>query len=91
MFGAGARYSFQSGAGKDIANPTAIFMSCGNMLAHLGLNMHGDSVKAAVRKTLKKGKVRTRDLGGRDSLTAFTADVISNIKPVSKTSRARAY
>jgi isocitrate dehydrogenase (NAD+) len=91
MFGAGARYSFQSGAGKDIANPTAIFMSCGNMLAHLGLNLHGNSIKEAVRKTLKKGKVRTRDIGGKSTLTDFTNDVISNIKPVAKTARARQY
>ena len=82
MFGAGARYTFSSGAGKDIANPTAIFMSCGNMLNHCGLNVHGDNIKHAVRKVLKQGKVRTRDIGGRSSLTEFTQAVIRNIKPV---------
>merc|ERR1712151_331036 len=82
MFGAGARYTFSSGAGKDIANPTAIFMSCGNMLNHIGLNVHGDNIKHAVRKVLKQGKVRPRDIGGRSSLTEFTQAVIRNIKPV---------
>jgi len=87
MFGAGARYSFQSGAGKDIANPTAIFMSAGNMLAHLGLSTHGNSVKEAVRKTLRKGKCKTRDVGGKASLSEYTEAVISNIKPVAAVSR----
>lgn len=82
IFGPGARYSFLSGAGKDIANPTAIFMSLGNLLTHVGLKNHGKSVQEAVRKTIKKGKTRTRDVGGLNTTTEFTGEVINNIKPV---------
>merc|ERR1712226_1647230 len=32
MFGPGARYTFNSGAGLDIANPSAMFMTAGNLL-----------------------------------------------------------
>lgn len=84
IFGPGARYSFNSGAGKDIANPTAIFMAAGNLLAHAGYNKHSESIKSAVRKVLKAGKVRTQDLGGRASTSEFTAEVIKNIKPVDR-------
>lgn len=84
IFGPGARYTFNSGAGKDIANPTAIFMAAGNLLAHAGYNKHSESVKSAVRKVLKSGKVRTQDLGGRNSTSEFTAEVIKNIKPVAQ-------
>merc|ERR1712055_427632 len=58
FFGPGARYTFLSGAGKDIANPTAMFMSAGNLLAHIGHKNHGDSIKKAVRKVIKTGKYR---------------------------------
>merc|ERR1712048_459782 len=78
IFGPGARYTFNSGAGKDIANPTAIFMAADNLLAHAGYNKHSESVKSAA------GKVRTKDLGGRNSTSEFTAEVIKNIKPVAQ-------
>jgi len=82
FFGPGARYTYMSGAGKDIANPTAMFMSAGNMLAHIGYKNHGDSIKKAVRKVIKTGKYRTKDLGGQESLTEFTTQVMANLGPV---------
>jgi len=82
VFGPGARYSFQSGAGKDQCNPTAIFMTAGNLLTHVGLSHHGASIKTAVRKVIKKGKVRTRDVKGYNSTSDFTREVINNLKPV---------
>merc|ERR1712071_59561 len=81
-FGPAARYTYMSGAGKDIANPTAMFMSAGNMLAHIGYKNHGDSIKKAVRKVIKTGKYRTKDLGGQESLTEFTTQVMANLGPV---------
>jgi len=82
FFGPGARYTFMSGAGKDIANPTAMFMSAGNLLAHIGYKNHGDSIKKAVRKVIRNGKCRTKDLGGQDSLSDFTNAVLTNMKRV---------
>jgi isocitrate dehydrogenase (NAD+) len=82
FFEAGARYTFQSGAGQDICNPTAMFMSAGNMLYHLGLGQYGGAIKQAVRKVLKSGKIRTKDIGGHHSCSQFTAEVINKMKPV---------
>lgn len=82
FFEAGGRYTFQSAAGKDICNPTAMFLAAGNMLYHAGLDKHGQCIKNAVRKVIKRGKVRTRDLGGYHTTTDFTAEVINNLSPV---------
>ena len=81
FFEAGGRYTYQSVAGKDICNPTAMFLAAGNMLHHAGLDMHGQSIKNAVRNVIKRGKVRTRDIGGYHSTTDFTAEVINNLTP----------
>merc|ERR1711970_889785 len=79
FFGPGARYTYMSGAGKDIANPTAMFMSAGNMLAHIGHKNYGDRIKRSVRATIRNGKIQTSDLGGRSSLTEFTKEVVRQI------------
>jgi len=82
FFEPGARYTFNSGAGRDIANPTAMFMTAGNMLAHIGLGRHGASIKDSVRKVIKGGKCKTQDMGGYASTTEFTSAVIELIKPL---------
>merc|ERR1712226_1050990 len=79
-FGPAARYTFLSGAGKDIANPTAMFMSAGHLLKHIGAVDEAMAIKNAVRSVIKAGNVRTRDIGGFDSQSQFTAEVIRNIK-----------
>jgi isocitrate dehydrogenase (NAD+) len=79
-FGPAARYTYLSGAGKDIANPTAMFMSAGHLLKHIGAIDEAMAIKTAVRNVIKDGKVRTRDIGGFDSQSQFTAEVIRNIK-----------
>lgn len=87
FFEAGARYTFQSGAGKDICNPTAMFMAAGNMLFHIGLGKYGNAIKQATRKVLKVGKVKTRDMRGYSSTSAFTAEVMDQLTPVSGASK----
>ena len=49
---------------RQIANPTAMLLCCANLLHHLHLNEHGAALRAAVEKTIREGKTRTRDLGG---------------------------
>ena len=50
-------------AGKDLANPTAIFLALSLLLYQLGEIAVGQAVKNATLDLLREG-VRTRDLGG---------------------------
>ncbi|HSF15710.1 MAG TPA: isocitrate dehydrogenase (NAD(+)) [Vicinamibacteria bacterium] len=57
-------------AGRGIANPTALLFSGVLMLRHLGENDAADRLLRAVFAVLRRGDVRTPDLGG----TASTGD-----------------
>jgi isocitrate dehydrogenase (NAD+) len=80
FFEPGAKHSYTEGSGRNIANPTAMILSCSNMLNHLHLIDYGRALRTAVEKTIKDGKVRTRDLGGYHSTSEFTCAVIENFK-----------
>jgi isocitrate dehydrogenase (NAD+) len=58
-------------AGKNVANPTALLLSANLMLRHLGETAAADRIDAALAQVLTAGQVRTRDLGGTSSTTAF--------------------
>jgi isocitrate dehydrogenase (NAD+) len=62
-------------AGKGLANPTAIILSAGMMLAHLGEVGAATAVRDGVRRVVGDGSVRTRDLGG----TASTMEMAEEI------------
>jgi isocitrate dehydrogenase (NAD+) len=62
-------------AGQGVANPTALLLSSVMLLEHIGDQAIGARVVAAVHQVLREGRVRTRDLGGDASTTAF-ADAI---------------
>ena len=66
-------------AGRGIANPLACLMSGVMMLNHLGEQAIGERVKAAYNAVLAEGRVRTRDLGGSASTTAFTDAVVARL------------
>ena len=53
----GARHSFGTAVGKNIANPTAVLLAGCNMLRHLCLDYHAKQVEDAVLKVIKAGKV----------------------------------
>jgi len=59
-------------AGKGVANPTALLLSSVLMLRHLGEAAAADRLMAALGQVLRDGSVRTRDLGGSASTSAFT-------------------
>ncbi len=61
-------------AGQDLANPTALILSAAMMLEHLGQGEAAGRVRTALQATLAKG-VRTRDLGGEASTSAFAEAV----------------
>ncbi|MGD9905617.1 MAG: isocitrate/isopropylmalate dehydrogenase family protein [Vicinamibacterales bacterium] len=58
-------------AGQDVANPLALLLSGVLMLRHLEEDAMADHVMRAVTAVLA-GTVRTRDIGGSASTTAFT-------------------
>lgn len=59
-------------AGKNQANPTAILMASIMMLEHLGEMETAKKIDNAIKEVLKRGEVRTPDLGGKSSTDEFT-------------------
>ena len=65
-------------AGKNLANPTAIFLALSLLLYQLGEITIGQAVKNATLDLLRQG-VRTRDLGGQESTESFTEAVAAEV------------
>ncbi len=65
-------------AGKNVANPTAIFLALSLLLYQLGEIAIGQALKNATLDLLRQG-VRTRDLGGTESTDTFTAAVAAEV------------
>ncbi|XP_062903287.1 isocitrate dehydrogenase [NAD] subunit beta, mitochondrial isoform X1 [Mobula hypostoma] len=81
VFETGARHPFSQAMGRNIANPTAMLLSAANMLKHLNLDFHSNLVAEAVKKVIKQGKVRTRDMGGYSTTSDFLKNVIESLYP----------
>jgi isocitrate dehydrogenase (NAD+) len=62
-------------AGKNLANPTAIFLALSMLLYQLGEITAGQAVKNSTLDLLREG-IRTRDLGGQESTDSF-ADAVA--------------
>ncbi len=62
-------------AGKQLANPTALLLSAVLMLRHIEEERAADRIMRALGAVLGAGAVRTRDLGGTASTSAF-ADAV---------------
>jgi isocitrate dehydrogenase (NAD+) len=67
-------------AGKGFANPTAVILSCGMMLRHLGEKAAAQRVENAVYAALAEPANHTRDLGGSAGTDAFTRAVIARLQ-----------
>jgi isocitrate dehydrogenase (NAD+) len=65
-------------AGKNLANPTAIFLALALLLYQIGEISVGQAVKNATLDLLRQG-VRTRDLGGEESTDRFTEVVAAEV------------
>ncbi len=63
-------------AGMNAANPMALLLSAVLMLRHIGEGAMADRIADALGHVLSEGRVRTRDLGGSATTTAF-ADAIA--------------
>ncbi|KAI9356827.1 isocitrate dehydrogenase, NAD-dependent [Pilaira anomala] len=66
-------------AGQDKANSTALLLSAIMMLRHMRLYEHADNIEKAVFGTIADGKILTGDLGGKSSLSEYTAAIISRL------------
>jgi isocitrate dehydrogenase (NAD+) len=67
-------------AGRGVANPTALLLSAVLMLRHLGEGAAADAITRAVGRVLQDGQVRTRDLGGTASTSAFTDAIAAGLR-----------
>ncbi|APW63562.1 isocitrate/isopropylmalate family dehydrogenase [Paludisphaera borealis] len=65
-------------AGKNLANPTAIFLAFAMLLYQIGEISLGQAVKNATLDLLREG-VRTPDLGGAESTESFTEAVANEV------------
>ena len=65
-------------AGKNIANPTASFLSVAMMLDFLTEDKTAKKIRQSVIKTIKLG-LTTKDLGGKLKSSEFTNKVIENL------------
>lgn len=65
-------------AGKNICNPTAVFLSFGMLLDHIDRYDLGHALRLSVLKCIEQG-VCTRDLGGSLSTTEFTKAVTERL------------
>jgi isocitrate dehydrogenase (NAD+) len=65
-------------AGRNLANPTAIFLALSLLLYQIGEISIGQAVKHVTLDLLRQG-VRTRDLGGPESTDTFTTAVAQQV------------
>lgn len=65
-------------AGKNLANPTAIFLALSLMMYQLGELAIGQAIKNGTLELLREG-VRTRDLGGSESTESFSEAVAAEV------------
>lgn len=80
VFEPGARHTFSEAVGKNVANPTAMFLCAAKLLNHVNLPQYGQMIRNAVDQVLLDGKVRTKDLGGQASTQEYTHAVIASLK-----------
>ena len=66
-------------AGRNIANPTGLLLSSVMMLRHIGEGAMADRIMKALGEVLDEGQVRTRDLGGSATTTAFAEAVARRV------------
>ena len=64
-------------AGKNLANPLAAILSGAMLLRHVGQGRAAGRIERAVDELLRKGRIRTRDLGGRATTSAVADRLIA--------------
>jgi len=69
--------------GRGIANPIAAIWTAALMMEHLGEPAAGERIMQALKAVTGEKKVRTPDLGGKNSTQEFAAAVIEKIQDAS--------
>jgi len=67
-------------AGQNKANPTALLLSGVMMLRHVGHHATAAKIEDACLSTIREGKFRTGDLGGKASTTEFTEAICAKLR-----------
>jgi isocitrate/isopropylmalate dehydrogenase len=67
-------------AGKGIANPIAMILTLGMMLEYLEEVKASQAIQKAVEKVLEAKKVRTPDLGGKNSTSEMGDAIAAEVK-----------
>jgi isocitrate dehydrogenase (NAD+) len=67
-------------AGRNLANPMALILSAAEMLDFLQLKLEAARIRDALERVLRRGQVRTRDLGGVSGTDAFAAAVAAAVQ-----------
>jgi tartrate dehydrogenase/decarboxylase/D-malate dehydrogenase len=66
-------------AGRGIANPIAAIWAASMMLEHLGETSAAERIMSALEAVTGEGRVRTPDLGGKNTTAEFAAAVIERL------------
>jgi isocitrate dehydrogenase (NAD+) len=66
-------------AGRGIANPTALLFAACMLLDHVGQDGTAGRIRAAVERTLRDDRIRTRDLGGHATTDEYTLAVLRRL------------
>ena len=67
-------------AGQNRANPVALMLAAALMLEHVNEHDKARQLRQAIGATLNVDQVRTADLGGRASTTAFTQALLKRLR-----------
>jgi isocitrate dehydrogenase (NAD+) len=67
-------------AGKGIANPVSLLLASALMLEHVGQGQSADRLRTALRATITRDNLKTRDLGGNASTEQFASAVARRIQ-----------
>jgi isocitrate dehydrogenase (NAD+) len=67
-------------AGRGVANPVAIILTLAMMFEYLSEKRAAESVRAAVAAVLKVGKVRTPDLGGKNTTSDMGDAIVKELR-----------
>jgi isocitrate dehydrogenase (NAD+) len=67
-------------AGQNKANPTALLLSGVMMLRHVGHHDKAAKIEDACLSTIREGKYRTGDLGGKSSTKEFTDAICAKLR-----------
>lgn len=80
VFETATRNTGKAVAGKNIANPLAMFNASADLLEYLGLHNYSDILRSAINAVLNSEKLHTPDLGGCASTTDVVDYILHDVK-----------